>query len=73
VGKKLNISTTFSLPKSLVELIDKVRSKRRDPTRSDTVRLLLLQALAAMSYISDGEKKALGIKTAPLPESRPRR
>ena len=69
----MNISTTFSLPESLVELIDKVRSKRRDPTRSDTVRLLLLQALAAMSYMSNAEKKALGIKTVTLQESKARR
>jgi metal-responsive CopG/Arc/MetJ family transcriptional regulator len=60
----LNRAITFSLPESILELIDEIRRKRRDPTRSDTVRVLLLQALAAMSYISASEKKALGIWAA---------
>jgi len=55
-------SVTFSLPDSVLELIEEVRRRRRDPTRSDTVRVLLLQALAAMSFVSASEKKALGIK-----------
>jgi metal-responsive CopG/Arc/MetJ family transcriptional regulator len=58
---ELNKSVTFSLPESVIKLLDDVRSKRRDPTRSDTVRVLLLQALAAMSFIPASEKKALGI------------
>jgi metal-responsive CopG/Arc/MetJ family transcriptional regulator len=59
--KKLNQPTTFSLPKSLVNLLERVQRKRRDPTRSDTARILLLQALGSMSYLSASEKKALGI------------
>mgnify|MGYP001063582467 CR=1 FL=1 len=59
----MNRTASFSLPESLLKLIDKVGDKRRDPTRSDTVRVLLLQALATMSYLPDSEKKALGIKT----------
>jgi len=58
----MNKPVTFSLPESLLRLVDDVRRKRRDPTRSDTVRVLLLQALAAMSYLSQSQKKALGIK-----------
>jgi metal-responsive CopG/Arc/MetJ family transcriptional regulator len=61
--KKLNQPATFSLPQSLLELIEVVKRKRRDPTRSDTVRVLLLQALAEMDFIPKSEKKALGIKT----------
>lgn len=57
----LNKATTLSLPVSVLRLIDMVRWKRRDPTRSDTVRVLLLQALAAMSYLPSAEKKALGV------------
>ena len=60
----MNVATTFSLPESILKLIEEVRRKRRDPTRSDTVRVLLLQALAAMSYLPDSEKKALGIPLA---------
>jgi len=59
----MNRTASFSLPESLLRLIEKVGQKRRDPTRSDTVRILLLQALATMDYISDSEKKALGITT----------
>lgn len=58
----MNKAATFSLPESILKLIEDVRRKRRDPTRSDTVRVLLLQALGAMSYISNSEKKALGIR-----------
>jgi metal-responsive CopG/Arc/MetJ family transcriptional regulator len=57
----LNEAATFSLPKSLVRLLETVQRKRRDPTRSDTARILLLQALGSMSYLSASEKKALGI------------
>jgi metal-responsive CopG/Arc/MetJ family transcriptional regulator len=56
-----NQCITISLPQSLVALVENLQEARRDPTRSDTVRLLLLQALAAMSYLPDCEKKALGI------------
>jgi metal-responsive CopG/Arc/MetJ family transcriptional regulator len=58
-----NQSITISLPQSLVALVETLQEDRRDPTRSDTVRLLLLQALATMSYLPDSEKKALGIST----------
>ena len=58
----MNQATTLSLPKSLVRLLDAVRRERGDPTRSDTARVLLLQALGAMSYLSQSQKKALGIK-----------
>jgi len=57
----LNKPATFSLPESLLRQIDEVKRRRRDPTRSDTVRLLLLQALGSMGYLSDAEKKALGV------------
>lgn len=58
----MNKAATFSLPESVLKLVDQVRQKRSDPTRSDTVRILLLQALAAMSYLPESQKKALGIK-----------
>jgi metal-responsive CopG/Arc/MetJ family transcriptional regulator len=64
----LNKPATFSLPESLLTLIERVREKRRDPTRSDTVRVLLLQALAAMSYLAGSEKKALGVKAEKNPK-----
>jgi metal-responsive CopG/Arc/MetJ family transcriptional regulator len=53
--------TTVWLPKDVVELVDKVKKSRRDPARSDTVRYLLLRALADMSYLSRKTKKALGV------------
>jgi metal-responsive CopG/Arc/MetJ family transcriptional regulator len=58
----LNKAATFSLPESVLRLVERVKQKRADPTRSDTVRVLLLQALAAMSYLPESQKKALGIK-----------
>jgi metal-responsive CopG/Arc/MetJ family transcriptional regulator len=61
--KGLNKAATFSLPTTLLRLLDDIKTKRRDPTRSDTVRVLLLQALAEMNYLPESQKKALGIKT----------
>lgn len=57
----MNKTVSLSLPTALLVLIDNVKEKRKDPTRSDTVRLLLLKALASMSYLSVEEKKALGV------------
>jgi metal-responsive CopG/Arc/MetJ family transcriptional regulator len=75
VGKQIVVLDTFyqsmtdknrglsvSLPHELVDLIESVQSQRHDPTRSDTVRVLLYDALARMSYLSLAEKKALGVK-----------
>ena len=53
--------TTVWLPKDLVEIVDKFKNQRRDPTRSDTVRFLLLKALAEMSFLPEETKKALGV------------
>ncbi len=52
------------MPETLVKLIDEVKRFRKDPTRSDTVRVLLLQALGQMSYLEPQSKKALGIKSS---------
>ena len=57
----MNRTVSISLPGNLLQLIDEVKEKRRDPTRSDTIRVLLLKALADMSFLSKDEKKALGI------------
>lgn len=53
--------TVIWLPKDLVELVDKLKEARRDPTRSDTVRFLILRALADLSFLPSETKKALGI------------
>jgi metal-responsive CopG/Arc/MetJ family transcriptional regulator len=53
--------TTVWLPKDLVEIVDKFKKQRCDPTRSDTVRFLLLKALAEMSLLPEETKKALGV------------
>lgn len=57
----MNRTISVSLPESLVKLIDETKEKRRDPTRSDTVRVLLLRALAELSLIPEESKKALGV------------
>jgi Arc/MetJ-type ribon-helix-helix transcriptional regulator len=60
-----NQSITICLPESLVELLEDVKQKRRDPTRSDTVRALLLLALGKLSYLPPSETKALGLSSKP--------
>lgn len=67
---EMNKPVCLSLPTRLVALIDKIGEERQDPTRSDTVRILLLQALAAMSYLPDSEKKALGIRHEANPSAK---
>ncbi len=65
----MNKTVTISLPQQLLKLIDEVQEMRQDPTRSDTVRVLLLQALASMSFLSESEKKALGVPSIPLQQT----
>ena len=55
--------TTVWLPKDVVLLIDKVQEDRKDPTRTDTVRYLLLRSLAEMSFLPEETKKALGVES----------
>jgi len=57
MGKVRVIS--LCLDEDLVALLDKVKEKRRDHSRSNTIRTLILQRLAEMSYLTDEEKKAL--------------
>jgi len=47
--------------KDILELVDKVKEERRDSSRSNTIRQLLLLALANLSYLSPEQKKAVGI------------
>jgi metal-responsive CopG/Arc/MetJ family transcriptional regulator len=54
--------TTIWLPEDLVKILDKVKQNRKDPTRSDTVRYLILRALAEMSFLPAETKKALGVE-----------
>lgn len=58
----MNRTIAVSLPESLIVLIDQTKENRQDPTRSDTVRVLLLRALAEMSILPEETKKALGIR-----------
>jgi metal-responsive CopG/Arc/MetJ family transcriptional regulator len=69
-----NKAVCISLPESLIKLLDEVMVKRQDPTRSDTIRVLLLSALAEMSFLPDETKKALGFpEQEPEPSFKKRR
>jgi hypothetical protein len=54
---------SISLPAKVWGLLERVKTDRQDPTLSDTIRVLLLQQLAEISYLEDREKKALRITT----------
>lgn len=56
----MNRPVVFSLPDDLLNLIDKVKEERMDPTRSATVRVLLLRGLASLTYLPPEKRKALG-------------
>ncbi len=53
--------TTFRLAEDLTEQIDRLRAKRQDPTRSDTIRFLLLRAMAQLDVLTKEQKRALGV------------
>jgi metal-responsive CopG/Arc/MetJ family transcriptional regulator len=53
---------SICLPEDIVAIIDHVKVRRRDPSRSNTIRLLLLEKLAEMSLLPDEDKKALGLR-----------
>ena len=42
-------------------LIDGLKQKRKDHSRSNVIRTLVLERLAELSFLSDEEKKAFGI------------
>lgn len=56
--------TTFWLPPDVAALVDKIRHDRRDTSRSDTVRFLILRAAAELRYLPVEQRKALGFDTA---------
>lgn len=53
--------TTFRLAPDLVQLVDQLKEKRQDPQRADTIRFLLMRALADLSFLPPEQKKALGV------------
>ncbi len=52
---------SISLPENVLKILDKVQKDRNDPSRSDTVRSLLVKALAEMSYMPKNTKKSFGV------------
>jgi len=58
--KSKGTGTVVWLPGDLVDIVDKLKVERMDPTRSDTVRFLILRALANLSYLPEETKKAIG-------------
>lgn len=52
-------TVSFSLPEFVVRMIGDVQKARHDPTRSDTVRVLLLKALGELGYLKAREMNAL--------------
>ena len=53
---------SLCLDENLVALLDKIKERRRDNSRSNTIRTLILQRLAEMSFLTDEEKKALEVE-----------
>jgi metal-responsive CopG/Arc/MetJ family transcriptional regulator len=53
---------SLCLDENLVALLDKIKERRRDNSRSNTIRTLILQRLAEMSFLTEEEKKALEVE-----------
>ncbi len=60
---KANVSVNATVPAALIEKIEQVRKARFDNKRADTIRFLILRALADLGFLSDSEKTALGLHT----------
>ena len=58
---KENVSVGASIPVGLLEKIEQVRKARFDKNRADTVRFLILKALADLDFLTEAEKIALGL------------
>ncbi len=56
------VPITVSLPKRLVQVVAQLQRERQDPTRSDTVRILILERLAQLGYLTSEQTRALGIE-----------
>jgi len=59
--KERLITTSICLPEQLFGIIVDVQRARSDPTRTDTIRFLLMHALAELSFLPEESKKAYGI------------
>ena len=55
---------SLCLDEGLIDLLDKVKDRRRDRSRSNTIRTLILLQLAELSFLTNEEKKALGVQEA---------
>jgi metal-responsive CopG/Arc/MetJ family transcriptional regulator len=53
---------SVSLPPNIIDKVEELQRRRSDPTRSDTIRVLLLHALAEHNLLSPEEEEAMGIK-----------
>ena len=67
------ITTSVCLPEWMLELIEEIKRGKGDSTRSETIRSLLMQSFAALSYLPDESKKALGIREMKNDDAEPRR
>lgn len=61
VPEKENVSVNATVPAALIEKIEQVRKARFDNKRADTIRFLILRALADLGFLSEAEKTALGL------------
>lgn len=49
---------SICLPEEVFHALEKAKIERRDPSRSDTVRTLLVKVLADLSYLPEETRKA---------------
>jgi len=52
---------SISLPSKLWRILERLQHDRSDSSLSTTIRVLLLERLAEKQYLSQEEKKALGL------------
>lgn len=61
-NNKKGIKTiSFCIQEPLLDLLETVQNDRGDINRSATIRLLIIRALADLSYLPEDTKKALGL------------
>jgi hypothetical protein len=61
IGKMKNIRVIPLCIDETLSLIEALKQKRKDHSRSNVIRTLILERLAELSFLTEDEKKAFGL------------
>jgi len=56
------LGTSVWFPLDILDLVDKVKDDRRDPSRSVTFRFLVFLGLDRLGYLDDDTRRGMGLE-----------